>query len=131
MNVPSCGECGGAMTLKRSRFGPFWSCSRWPDCGGTHGAHPDGSPLGVPADKATKLARIAAHDAFDELWRGEHAPMKRKEAYRWMQEVMGLASGECHIGRFPVSRCSTLVRLVESHLDARHIRQRRDAGWSA
>ncbi|HUU95962.1 MAG TPA: type I DNA topoisomerase [Phycisphaerae bacterium] len=28
----SCPECGGVMQLKRGRFGPFFSCSRFPHC---------------------------------------------------------------------------------------------------
>lgn len=33
MNDPNygvtCGECGSAMVLKTSRFGPFWGCRRY------------------------------------------------------------------------------------------------------
>jgi ssDNA-binding Zn-finger/Zn-ribbon topoisomerase 1 len=62
-----CPECEAPMVLrwtdKYKRH--FYSCSRWPECDAAHGADPQGKPLGIPANKATKRARIAAHDAFD------------------------------------------------------------------
>ena len=30
-----CPECGAAMAVKRSRFGPFLGCTKYPDCKGT------------------------------------------------------------------------------------------------
>ena len=32
--APPCPECGAEMVHKRSRFGPFWACSRYPACKG-------------------------------------------------------------------------------------------------
>lgn len=32
--TPTCPECGAPMVQKRSRYGPFWACSRYPDCRG-------------------------------------------------------------------------------------------------
>lgn len=61
------------MMLRNSRYGLFWGCSRFPECRSTHGAHPDGRPLGKPATAEVKQARIAAHAAFDRLWKGSVA----------------------------------------------------------
>ena len=33
--APVCPECSTPMVLKRSRFGQFWACSRYPECKGT------------------------------------------------------------------------------------------------
>jgi len=37
--VPSetllCPQCNGSMTLKKGKYGEFWSCRRYPDCKGT------------------------------------------------------------------------------------------------
>ncbi len=33
--APRCPECEAEMVQKRSRFGPFWACSRYPECRGT------------------------------------------------------------------------------------------------
>jgi len=103
--------CGAVMQLKDSRHGKFYGCRDWPACDYTHGAHPDGSPLGVPANKETRQARMRAHDAFDTLWKG--GGMKRREAYRWMQEALGLSEDEAHIGKFDVETCERLIEAVE------------------
>jgi len=112
-----CPDCGKYMVLKTSKYGLFYGCSTWPDCEGTHGAHPNGKPLGVPADKATKLARIKAHEAFDLLWKN-NGPMKRGEAYAWMQRVLDLTADEAHIGRFDIPTCARVVKAAEKELGA-------------
>lgn len=121
-----CPECGDWLHLKASRFGLFYGCSRFPACRATHGAHPDGNPLGVPANKETKLARIAAHAAFDPLWEQiassyEIRPMKSKSrrrnerhikkrqrvrAYRWLAEQLQIGFDECHFGSFDIATCA-------------------------
>ena len=108
-----CPECGAKMTLRKSRFGQFYGCSTWPKCDAAHGAHPDGTPLGVPANKATKQARIKAHEAFDTLWKGGR--MKRSEAYSWMASALGLTAAEAHIGRFDIPTCERLVEAVRTY----------------
>jgi len=104
-----CGECGAPMELRQSRYGPFYGCTNWPKCSGTHGAHPNGAPLGKPADKQTKLARIAAHDAFERYWHtlGWH----RGRAYKWLTEQLEIDAKECHIGRFDVTTCEKVIAI--------------------
>lgn len=104
-----CPDCSGMLVLRKSKYGLFYGCVNYPYCTAAHGAHPDGSPLGVPADKGTKEARIAAHAAFDKLWKGEDAPFKREDAYKWLKDKMGLSSEECHIGRFDKDTCKKVV----------------------
>nr|WP_297354100.1 DNA topoisomerase III [uncultured Caldimonas sp.] len=43
---PACPLCSSAMRQRRGRNGPFWSCSRYPDCKGT-----------APAESATKTGK--------------------------------------------------------------------------
>lgn len=108
-----CAECGAKMVLRTSsRFGLFYGCARYPACQATHGAHADGTPLGIPANKATKLERIAAHELFDQLWEGPAAPMSRVEAYLWMQKMMGLSRTKAHIGCFMAEDCVRLRTLL-------------------
>jgi len=38
--IPSCPRCGSSMVRRRSKYGPFWGCSSFPDCGGTHPISP-------------------------------------------------------------------------------------------
>lgn len=96
------------MRLKDSRFGMFYGCIMFPRCRATHGAHPDGAPLGVPANQETKTWRIKAHAAFDDFW---HGKMRRGEAYKWLQQKLGLSADECHIGMFNVERCKRVIEV--------------------
>jgi len=111
-----CPECGEPMILRDSKYGLFYGCTAFPQCKASHGAHKKtGQPLGIPADKMTKKARIEAHDAFDQLWKGKH--MARGEAYQWMQEAMEMTEEEAHIGRFGADQCEELVHKVETYLE--------------
>jgi ssDNA-binding Zn-finger/Zn-ribbon topoisomerase 1 len=120
-----CPECGSAMILRKSRYGLFYGCSAFPNCRSTHGAHPDGAPLGHPADKATRTARVAAHAAFDAMWK--NGGMLRKDAYRWMQGVMRLRKHEAHIAKFDRRQCEELIR----HCGERMVLPRRYDAWEA
>lgn len=109
----NCGECGVAMRLRPSRFGLFYGCSTFPTCKGTHGAHPDGAPLGVPANKETREARIRAHAVFDRLWQGPKPPMEsRAKAYKWLADKLGRI--EVHIGELSVEECVKVEKLAEA-----------------
>jgi ssDNA-binding Zn-finger/Zn-ribbon topoisomerase 1 len=114
-----CPECGAPMHLRYSRKHQrsFYGCTRWPACSGTHGAHDDGRPKGVPGDAATRNARMRAHDVFDQLWKPRgRGRMSRRGAYRWMRQAMGLTPAEAHIGNFNTTQCEQLVQLVQQWL---------------
>lgn len=96
-----CGECGAPVKLRETSR-KFYGCIRFPTCKGSLGTYPDGRPLDVPADTATKAARIKAHEVFDELWKRGH--MKRRAAY---------------IGKFDVKMCERLVKEASELLRAR------------
>lgn len=96
------------MRLREGRWGQFYSCTRYPVCRGTHGAHEDGRPLGIPGDARTKALRLAAHAAFDRLWTGRG--WKRPQAYRWLARQLGIAHGDCHIAMFDAETC---IRVAE------------------
>lgn len=114
----ACPFCGRVMTLtlthKFTRPGQpprkYYGCSGFPECRATCGAHPDGTPSSSPADPETKQARIAAHDAFDRLWK--HGRMSRPAAYRHMQKIMGMTKDEAHIGFFSKEQCEALVAML-------------------
>lgn len=113
----TCPECGAVMTLKDSRYGKFYGCVRWPNCDCTHGAHEDGSPKGVPGDKATRQARIRAHAEFDQVWRElKKAGVKgaRKKAYRWLRDRLGVGKDECHIALFDEATCERVIQLCQN-----------------
>lgn len=108
-----CGECGARMELCSSvKFTkPFYGCTRYPECRGSHGAHADGAPLGKPANQETKRARIQAHAMFDQIWK-QKLVTHRGAAYNWMRQVMGLTNSQAHIGEFDIQQCAELQRLV-------------------
>jgi len=112
-----CPECGVKMELAPSQFGKpgrmYYRCSNYPQCRGAHGAHPDGTPLGVPANAQTKQARIQAHNSFDKLWKGDPPLMSRTSAYMEMQDLMGMSSQQAHIGRFSFEECWKLMDLLK------------------
>lgn len=112
-----CPDCGAPMVL-RSTYKllladgsprKFYGCSRWPECKATHGAHPNGLPLGTPADSETKEARILAHDVFDPLWKS--GKMERSGAYLWLAGEMGIPFGDCHIGQFTKEQCERVIQI--------------------
>lgn len=120
-----CAECGSPMVLRRTQKYKwsngegrrFWGCSRFPDCKGIHGAHPNGAPLGVPGNKETKLARQAAHIEFDQLIKERFTG--RDGAYKWLGLMLGMPESEikekCHIGRFDIAMCARVVNICRQY----------------
>jgi len=102
-----CPDCSADMILRDSKFGLFYGCTNWPDCEAKHGAHPDGRPLGIPADKSTREARIHAHNVFDQLWKGKHRVMKRRAAYAWLYRTF--PKWVPHMGSFTIEQCNTMI----------------------
>lgn len=131
-----CPDCGAFMILRPSRYGPFYGCSEYPQCKATHGAHPDGAPLGVPASAHVKRCRIKAHEVFDQLWKNadqlqcynpesEEARKRilnaaRNRAYRWLAEQMDRE--EVHIGEMGEDECFMVEQLCEG-IDAAAVRR--------
>ena len=82
-----CPECGSDMILKNSKYGKFYGCSSFPLCKATHGAHPNGEPLGFSANKELKLLRIKAHQELEKYF-GRWKDMSRKDKakmYKWLK----------------------------------------------
>ena len=107
----TCGDCNAPMALRKSRFGLFYGCTRYPTCTGSHGASADGTPNGKPANKETRRFRIMAHGAFDKLWQPgpDQLFSSRRSAYVWLQKVMGMTSEEAHIANFDIIQCRMVI----------------------
>lgn len=108
--------CGGKLYLRTSRFGLFFGCENYgrKGCKGTHGSHPDGTPMGEPGDLATKHARMRVHAVFDRLW--QEGRMKRKQAYTWLQRNMEMTPEQAHIGKFDQEQCDRVIEKVIAFL---------------
>lgn len=121
-----CGDCGAKMVLRKSHKynTPFYGCSRYPDCDGKHGARADGSPKGIPGNKATRVARIRAHTIFDQIWK-ERLVQRRSDAYGWLRKAMRLSHKEGHIARFTEAQCEELIRLCYQHFPSLQTRYSR------
>lgn len=61
-------------------------------------------PKGILADENLRKWRVAAHTAFDPLWRSEF--MTRKEAYRAMRKHFGR---DVHIGEADIELCQKII----------------------
>lgn len=107
-----CPDCGNRMIFKD--YGPgkqFYGCSNFPKCRTTHAAHPDGSPMGWPANKQTRKARLRLHREFDYLW--QSGIMSRKEAYKLLMSITGLKQEDCHIGKFTENQCDVTIKKLQ------------------
>ena len=81
------------MVLRQSlKFtkAPFWACTRYPECKGAHGAHPNGKPLGTPANEETKQLRQIAHTYLD-------AQFGRKDYFQYLMDILGITRDEAHV----------------------------------
>jgi len=104
----NCPECDSIMILKNSKYGKFYGCSKYPLCKGTHGAHPDGRPLGIPANKETKLLRTEAHKLLGEMFGDWNTITKKQKAkmYDWLKENTSM-------GHISMLMKDELVELIE------------------
>jgi hypothetical protein len=125
---PLCLECGTPAELVQSQRiyprrpdlwnRPMWLCR----CGAYTGCH-DGTQRakGRPAAKATRDARMAAHAAFDPLWRRKQArdglskTKARGAGYKWLGEQLGLDPKDCHIGEMDAATARRVVAICRRY----------------
>ena len=121
-----CIECGEKASLKTGKeiyphrpdlhHKHFYKCG----CGAYVGCH-DGTKnaLGSPCKAVTRQARIAAHAAFDPLWRakikrdGCSKTKARGAGYKWLADQMGIPRKECHISMMTTERARQVVAICE------------------
>ena len=65
-------------------------------------------PLGRLADAKLRKIKIEAHTAFDPIWKNKE--MKRKNAYAWLAEKLGIEAKACHMGIFDEQLCRRTIR---------------------
>lgn len=93
----------------------FWKCT---PCDAYVGCH-DGTttPLGRLADAELRKAKLAAHNAFDPIWRkfnGNRRRSARSDAYAWLSNALGIPPHETHIGMMDLAQCAKVVELCRA-----------------
>jgi hypothetical protein len=103
-------------------YGPIWTCT---PCGAWVGCHPGTeNALGGLANAELRAAKMAAHAAFDPLWRAKmeregcsksHA---RKAGYRWLSQQLGIPYTQTHIGYMNLEECQRVVEVCNNRKKA-------------
>ena len=133
-SAPVCPYCGQDAELRPSTeiytsgkdYGWLWVCKGWPACDAYVGCHPGTqTPLGGLADRNLRVAKMAAHAAFDRLWqakaaRGDCSRSKaRGLGYAWLAEQMQIPPGQCHIGMMTTDQCWKIVGICRKYHNSR------------
>lgn len=88
----------------------FYQCK---PCDAHVGCHPGTEKaLGRLANAELRKAKMAAHAAFDPLWK--NGERKRRSAYAWLAKELGIEEKQCHIGMFDVEMCRRVVEVCRS-----------------
>lgn len=102
----------------------IWLCEK---CGAYVGCHPGTeAPLGRLADAELRAAKMAAHTAFDVIWKKGN--VRRSIAYRWLAEQLKIPNEQCHIGMFDVDLCQRVVDVCSKHPSECTCNRCRDCG---
>ncbi|MCY1166934.1 zinc-finger-containing domain protein [compost metagenome] len=127
--MKTCRYCLKAAALLRFRdqgypyqadYGPVWTCTpckAWVGCHkGTENA------LGGLANAELRVAKQAAHAAFDPLWQAKIRRDKcsknkaHNAGYAWLADQLGIPVKKCHIGYMSLEECQRTVEICLSAL---------------
>lgn len=114
-----CPECGAPMFLRvtakfKTKDGKnkvFYGCSNFPECRGTHGAHPDGQPLGIPATAKVKKLRQEVHKLLEKRYGGGKTLNKaeKNRMYKWLERF----TKSVHIAMMGEKELAGLIKRLE------------------
>lgn len=102
----TCADCGAPMQLVSEYEKPHYRCMAYPSCAGRHGAHPDGTPLGIPANQVTRRLRMDVHAVLNAVWSWEDS-LARAACYRWLEHV---SIG--HVARMDAEECTRILSML-------------------
>lgn len=104
-----CPKHNVELVPQETKYGTRWACPT-EDCTmvawQAYGTFRD-KPISAPADYETRQARIAAHTAFDKLWKSGR--LKRSRVYKQLAKYMGLSTRETHISHFDLVQCKKVI----------------------
>lgn len=122
-----CPYCGAKATLHPSSYvygdaakngGYLYVCDRYPQCDAYVTAHEKSKlPMGTLADRHLRNKRIDAHKAFDRLWLNGY--MEKWQAYKWMQETLGICEEYAHIAMFGEYMCDKLIDTCHAYANTK------------
>lgn len=82
-------------------------------CGAYVGCHGrSDKPLGRLANAQLRRWKMAAHAAFDPLWKRGPFRGRRRAAYAWLAEKMALPVEKTHIGMFDERQCQQVIEII-------------------
>ena len=89
-----------------------WECKPCKASVGCHKNSKKNAPLGRLANTELKKLKMAAHSAFDPLWKsGRYG---RKAAYKMLAGKLGIEFKDCHIGMFNEEMCKKVIQVLRS-----------------
>ena len=107
-----CQYCHIETRLQHNKWGSFYIC---PKCGAYVGCHKGTNiSLGRTANKHLRELKMAAHDAFDTMWKTKK--MRRGSAYSWLSNILELPKEYTHIGMFSASTCIKVIEICEKEI---------------
>lgn len=93
-------------------YGMIYIC---PKCRAYVGVHKGTNKAkGRLANEELRKRKIEAHFYFDQIYK--RGIMKRKEAYKWLSEQLGLPYKYTHIGMFNAETCKKVVSVSKKYL---------------
>ena len=125
LSPPKCPYCDSDSVLADSAevyggksYGPIYLCR---PCKAWVGCHKGTSnPLGRLANAELRKWKMAAHSAFDPLWKTRK--MRRRGAYKWLSDALGILEEKCHIGMFDVDLCKKTVEVCKGFVEKKRIK---------
>ena len=115
-----CPYCGAKILLKDATYiyhkkkakewGKVWVCANYPSCNSYVCCHKGTDlPLGRLANERLRCLKSEAHLQFDVLWKS--GLMNRREAYKWLSDMLKIELEDCHIGLFDIKMCQKVIHL--------------------
>lgn len=121
---PYCGKraefVDSAEVYHGRSYGMIYLCRPCDAYVGCHGNGKGDSPKGRLANAELRRWKIAAHNAFDPLWKFGPFRGHRNSAYAWLAEQMGLPKEKTHIGMFDVAECQQVIQICKNERSYHH-----------
>ncbi len=121
---PYCGKraefVDSAEVYHGRSYGMIYLCRPCDAYVGCHGNGKGDSPKGRLANAELRRWKIAAHDAFDPLWKYGPFRGRRNAAYAWLAEQMGLPKEKTHIGMFDVAECQQVIQICKNRKELKN-----------